>query len=44
MKDYLYDCARIRAKEVGLVGKDRLEELLNTRTLSEALQRLCFIE
>lgn len=40
MKDYLYDCARIRAKEVGLVGKDRLEELLNTRTLSEALQRL----
>lgn len=40
MKDYLFDCARIRAKEVGLVGRDRLEELLSAKTLSEALQRL----
>ena len=40
MKDYLYDCARIRALEVGLVGKDRLEELLGAKTLEEVLQRL----
>ncbi len=40
MKDYLFDCARIRAKEVGLVGRERLEELLSAKTLSEILQRL----
>ena len=40
MKDYLFDCARIRAKEVGLVGRDRLEELLSAKTLTETLHRL----
>ena len=40
MKDYLFDCARIRAKEVGLVGRDRLEELMSAKTLTETLHRL----
>lgn len=40
MKEYLYDSARIRSLEVGLIGRERLEQLLAAKTLPETVQRL----
>lgn len=40
MKDYLFDSARIRSMEVGMIGRERLEQLLAAKNLSETLQRL----
>lgn len=40
MKDYLFDSARIRTLEAGLIGRERLEVLLAANTLSDTVQRL----
>ena len=40
MADYLYGSARIRVLENALIGKDRMEILLQTKTLSELMGRL----
>ena len=40
MKDYLFDSARIRSLEGGLIGRERLEQLLAAHTLSDTLHKL----
>ena len=37
---YMYASSRVRALEVGLVGKDRIEQLLNAGSMDELYARL----
>ena len=40
MNDYLYDSARVRSLENALIGRERIEQLLATKSVEEMILRL----